>query len=242
VTGPEPREAEDAPERRPGPADVSRADRAGSYGYKRRFYQSREVAADYDFHRFSSPRRARRNLRKWRTILRALAETEGVRSVLDLPCGTGRFTGPLAERGFTVVGCDISHEMMQAARTRAAGTEGLIGWVRADAERLPYADGSFDCVISIRFLFHVDPETRVRMLREMGRVSRRWLILDWRHKYSWHYALWRARRLLRLTRTPFPRVSRVQMEREYRAAGLRIRRVFPVARIFSDKWIVLGEI
>jgi hypothetical protein len=79
------------------------------------------------------------------------------------------------------------------------------------------------------------------MLREMGRVSRRWLILDYRHKYSWHYGVWRVRRLLGLTRAPFPRVGRAQMERELHAAGLRVRRVFPVARVFSDKWIVLGE-
>jgi hypothetical protein len=37
------------------------------------------------------------------------------------------------------------------------------------------------------------------------------------------------------------RVSRAGMERELRDAGISVRRVFPVARIFSDKWIVIGE-
>lgn len=227
---------------KPGKSDPSRADRTKDYAYKKEFYRSREVARDYDAHRFGSPKRARRNVKKWRTILRALDRTDGVSSILDLPCGTGRFTGHLADVGYEVVGSDISLDMMQVARTTIGRLPGLHGYLQADAERLPMREDSVDCVMSIRFLFHVDSATRVRMLREFGRVSRRWLILDYRHKYSFRYATWTIRRLLGLTRERLDRVSRRQMEQEMRDAGLRILNVFPVTRVFSDKWIVVGEI
>ena len=230
-----------AAERKPGKDDISRAKRVQNYAYKKRFYQDQEVAADYDFHRWGTPARAKRNIKKWRTILAALDRTEGVDRILDLPCGTGRFTGRLAECGYQVVGSDISLEMMQMARDKAGPIEGLRGYVRADAEHLPLASAAVDCVMSIRFLFHIDAATRVRILSEMGRVSRRWLILDYRHKYCYRYAMWKLRWTLGLTKTPLARVSRAEVDQELDAAGLEVVTILPVTRIFSDKWIVLAR-
>ena len=89
--------------------------KAHGYAYKKQFYQSSDVAADYDEHRFRTPKRQRRNARKWNAIQKALALTNGVKTIVDLPCGTGRFTGNLARAGYEVVGSDISVEMMQQA-------------------------------------------------------------------------------------------------------------------------------
>jgi len=230
---------------KPGRGDVSRADRARNYAYKKRFYQSSEVASDYDFHRFGSPERQRRNARKWKTIRRALARAGGcgaIRTILDLPCGTGRFTGHLARDGYDVVGSDIAMEMMRVAARQLAGTPRIRGYVRADAESLPLADNAIDCVVSIRFLLHIDPATRVAIVREMARVSTRWLILDYRHKHSYRYMVLRLRRALGMpSARRTPQVSRAEMLRELQAAGVRLTEIFPVARFFSDKWVVLCE-
>ena len=227
--------------RKPSKRDVSRPKREG-YSYKKQFYQSASVAFDYDFHRFGSGPRRRRNARKWKTILAALESTDGVKSILDMPCGTGRFTGPLADCGYMVVGSDISHEMMmKAAEQNTDSREHLAGYIQADAVALPLKDASLDCVMSIRFMFHVDPQTRVKILQEMGRVSRRWLIVDYRHRYSFRYAKWKLLSSLGLTNKSLQRVSREQLEQEFHEAGIAIRRVLPVTRVFSDKWIVLGE-
>jgi len=210
------------------------------YAYKKQFYQSSEVAADYDEHRFRTPRRIRRNVRKWNAIRKALALADGVKSVVDLPCGTGRFTGHLAKAGYQVVGSDISLEMMhQASKLLAEGN--IAGYVRADAEALPFRTKSADCLMSIRFLFHVDPQTRRRMLREFGRVSRRWIIADYRHKYSFRYGTWKLARLLGLTKRPFERVSVKSMKSEFEDAGLRVVKIIAVRRWLSDKWVVLAE-
>jgi SAM-dependent methyltransferase len=132
-------------------------------------------------------------------------------------------------------------EMMKVARDQVGPTKGVQGYVRADAERLPFADDSFDCVMAIRFLFHVDARTRQTILAEMARVSRRWLILDYRHKYAYRYFAWKVKRLLRLTRTPMDRIGRLDLECELWGAGIRLVKILPVAQVFSDKWIVIGE-
>ena len=216
--------------------------KAHGYAYKKQFYQSSEVAADYDEHRFRTPKRMRRNARKWAAIEKALALTDGVKTIVDLPCGTGRFTGNLARAGYTVVGSDISVEMMQqAAKLESVKHENIQGYVRADAEALPFLTKSTDCLMSIRFLFHVDPDTRRRMLREFGRVSRRWVIADYRHKYSFRYGIWKFTRALGLTKRPFERVSVKSMKSEFEDAGLRVAQIIPVRRGLSDKWVVLAE-
>jgi SAM-dependent methyltransferase len=59
------------------------------------------------------------------------------RLALDLGCGGGALTRRLSERGIAVVGCDAGHAFARAA----AG-------VQADEDRLPFADSSFDLVVS----------------------------------------------------------------------------------------------
>ncbi|HZF17275.1 MAG TPA: methyltransferase domain-containing protein [Steroidobacteraceae bacterium] len=213
-----------------------------SYDYKKAFYRSTAVADDYDQHRFTTPARIRRNERKWRAIGKALAQAPEVKRVLDLPCGTGRFTGRLASSGYEVIGSDISLEMIGKAVT-AGGAAGpaVLGYVQANGEKLPFRNAAVDCVVSIRFMFHVDPDVRIRILREFGRVARR-QVVDYRHRYSMRYRKWQALRALGLTREPLERVSRERLEHEFTSAGLTIRAIVPVSRgWFSDKWVVLSE-
>jgi len=227
--------------KKPSREDISKP-KVEEYSYKKDFYRDAAVAADYDHHRFTTPRRQRRNVRKWRAIQRALDQAADVGSVLDLPCGTGRFTGHLARLGLKVIGSDISLQMMrEAALSPAIQHTGLVGYVQDDAELLPFRDRCLDCVISIRFMFHVDPVTRRRILREMGRVSRRWLVIDYRHKYSLRWLWWRIRHAIGLLAEVPERVSREGLRSEFRDAGLSIRRIIPVRRWISDKWIVLAE-
>jgi len=94
--------------------------------------------------------------------------------------------------------------------------------------------------MSIRFFMHIDGPTRVRILREMKRVSAKCLVVDYRHRYTLKYAKWRAMHALGLTKTRFERVSREEIDDELRQAGLRVERIFPVTRVFSDKWIVVA--
>jgi SAM-dependent methyltransferase len=67
--------------------------------------------------------------------------------VLDLGCGVGRTTLPLARAGFDVLGVDISSRMIAAAEQLAA-TEGVpIQYEVGDAIHLRFDDGAFDHVV-----------------------------------------------------------------------------------------------
>ena len=68
--------------------------------------------------------------------------------VLDVAAGTGNASIPAAERGAEVTASDLTPELFEAGRERAAAAGVELDWVEADAELLPFEDGSFDVVIS----------------------------------------------------------------------------------------------
>ena len=68
--------------------------------------------------------------------------------VLDVAAGTGNASLPAARTGAAVTASDLTPELLDAGRQRAEA-EGLeLEWVQADAEHLPFADESFDVVMS----------------------------------------------------------------------------------------------
>ncbi|HEX7343980.1 MAG TPA: class I SAM-dependent methyltransferase, partial [bacterium] len=52
--------------------------------------------------------------------------------VLELACGTGRITLPLAQKGYRVVGIDLSDSMLAVAKEKAAAQNLEVKWVRGD--------------------------------------------------------------------------------------------------------------
>ena len=69
-------------------------------------------------------------------------------TVLDVGTGTGSAAIPAALRGGEVTGLDISSDMLDGARRRAAEAGVEVEWVEGDAEALPYPDDSFDRVLT----------------------------------------------------------------------------------------------
>jgi ubiquinone/menaquinone biosynthesis C-methylase UbiE len=68
--------------------------------------------------------------------------------VLDVAAGTGNASLPAAQRGASVTASDLTPELLDVGRRRAEA-EGLeLEWVEADAEHLPFADESYDVVMS----------------------------------------------------------------------------------------------
>ena len=68
--------------------------------------------------------------------------------VLDVAAGTGNASIPAAERGASVTASDLTPELLEAGRRRAESDGLELEWVEADAEHLPFDDGSFDIVMS----------------------------------------------------------------------------------------------
>ncbi len=86
-------------------------------------------------------------------VKEAVGDVAGL-SVLDLGCGTGRHTLWMAEAGASVTAIDFSEGMMEKARAKA-GAERVRFLVHDLHERLPFADGSFDRVVSGLVLEHL---------------------------------------------------------------------------------------
>ena len=70
------------------------------------------------------------------------------RRVLDVAAGTGNVAVPAALTGADVVASDLTPELLAAGREHAARRGAELSWEEADAEALPYADASFDAVLS----------------------------------------------------------------------------------------------
>src|SRR5919107_1041896 len=69
-------------------------------------------------------------------------------NVLDVAAGTGNASLPAADRGANVTASDLTPELLDAGQQRAAAAGLDLEWVEADAEALPFEDGSYDIVIS----------------------------------------------------------------------------------------------
>jgi ubiquinone/menaquinone biosynthesis C-methylase UbiE len=90
--------------------------------------------------------------------------------LLDVGCGPGHVTRALARRGYDATGVDRSVRLLQIAR-RNARREGLqTKFERSSSNKLPFADGSFDCAIATGVIYWV--EHPLETLREMARVVR----------------------------------------------------------------------
>jgi SAM-dependent methyltransferase len=68
--------------------------------------------------------------------------------VLDVATGSGNVAIVCAQRGANVTGLDLTPELFEAARRRAAAANVRCEWIEGDAEELPFPDDSFDRVLS----------------------------------------------------------------------------------------------
>lgn len=109
-----------------------------------------------------------------------LPAVDGTR-LLDAGCGAGHLTAELLEAGASVVGLDVSREMLGHARERAPGA----AFVRADlGGGLPFADGAFDGVVSsLAFHYVRDWEP---LFREVRRVldDGGWVVFSVQHPFA----------------------------------------------------------
>ncbi len=107
----------------------------------------------------------------------APAVTNGATSILDVGCGTGALAAAAVERwpAVRVTGVDVSAGMLAVAARELgaldASTRDRVSLVQATADRLPFADGDFDIVVTA-FVLQLVP-SRNRALREARRVLAR---------------------------------------------------------------------
>lgn len=97
-------------------------------------------------------------------------------AVLDVGCGTGVVALTAARLGARVTGVDLTPALLERARENAALARTEIDWKLGDVEALPFADGSFDVVLSqFGHMFAPRPDVAtaelLRVLRPGGTLA-----------------------------------------------------------------------
>ena len=102
-------------------------------------------------------------------VAEILAAVDGASRVLDAGCGSGRLTVSLAEAGARVTGIDSNAGQLEEAQRRAEEAGLALTLLEADFNApLPFADASFDAVVSrLALMAAADP---VETLHELARV------------------------------------------------------------------------
>ena len=164
---------------------------------------------------------------------KALELAGSPRSILDLPCGAGRFWPLLAEqKGRWLLAADYSTGMLEVARQfQPAELLSRFGLLQSSAFRIALADEAVDNIFCMRLFHHIgNREDRLRILREFHRVTRQSVCLSlWIDSY---WQGWRRRRLERqraLGKKPYQRgyqdrfvLSPETVEAEFQMAGFTV--------------------
>ncbi|MFZ1991118.1 MAG: methyltransferase domain-containing protein [Alphaproteobacteria bacterium] len=135
-------------------------------------YDQTSMPASYDAGRGYSSKA----LQTWLDKISAVASGRNIEDILDLGCGTGRYSSALAAHfAARVTGVDPSEKMLAEARKKSSGA---VHFLRGSAEAIPLTDGSVDMVFMSMVLHHfADPRQAARechrVLREGGMVCLR---------------------------------------------------------------------
>ena len=105
----------------------------------------------------------------------AFLAKEGAETLLEVGVGTGRIAAPLVERNVDIVGVDLSRKMLERAKMK-----GVAKLVMADANQLPFVDGSFDAVLMAHVLHLL--ENPGGTVEKVARMARKELVIIFRRR------------------------------------------------------------
>lgn len=174
-----------------------------------------------------------------RALDACMAPAEGVKTIVDVPCGPGRIFHYWKGRGFKVHGRDFSGPMAEAAGKlhRVLGLEGTVA--QGDAFHLKEAlPETPDLVASVRFVYYFEGEQRVRLLRSLAEASRRYVLAQFKTSETYKGARNEAKSRGKKRSKHF--CTNEQMIAEIREAGMNPLLVQPIGE-FSDRIFVLAE-
>lgn len=198
-------------------------------------YDKGNIPASYDAGRGYSPSM----LALWLDRISRCAP-RGVSRILDLGCGTGRYSAALAKHfNAHVIAVDPSAKMLAEARKKSAGA---VSYLRASGEWLPVRDASIDMVFMSMVFHHFgNPALAAhqcrRVLRERGVVCLRAATIDRIATYPYVPFFARSRAILEATLQTQERIESVFDDAGFELARHELVRNEVAAnwRIYADK-------
>ncbi len=207
-------------------------------------FGSRGAVEFYERKRYKTSLQRRVDQRERATLAELIERYAGRGGrALDVPCGYGRIVPVLRALDYQLVLSDISADMVSFVKDRDDLGPGARTFQGDLLKGLPMKDGEVDLACSIRLFQHLhSPEWRVAALRELARVSRRWVILTFYDAASLH---WYSKRLLSSLKGKPVRVKmleRTLFAEEAKQAGLTVREFRPMLpRIHAQTFVVLEK-
>ncbi|HXM50920.1 MAG TPA: methyltransferase domain-containing protein [Pyrinomonadaceae bacterium] len=114
-------------------------------------YDATDIASTYDLGRDHGPE----FLDLWMDVVVSQVSDRTIKTILDLGCGTGRFTEALRARfDADVIGIDPSKKMLEQARSKQP--DGRIRYEAGRAESIPLPDKSVDLIFISMIFHHLD--------------------------------------------------------------------------------------
>ncbi len=149
-----------------------------SRNYPARDHYRGEEARQYEEVRLATASKRRKWNAEFLVLNRVLTTLPENSSLLDMPCGTGRFFPLLSRLGIHWVGADISRDMLKQIPTGLTGSAHGKALVVCEAEHLPFGDSTFDYTLCVRFFNLIPLHTTRSVLSELARISRRGVIIQ----------------------------------------------------------------
>ncbi|VVB66516.1 Ubiquinone biosynthesis O-methyltransferase [Candidatus Gugararchaeum adminiculabundum] len=112
---------------------------------------------------------------KWESVLvfKYLGNPKN-QKILDVACGVGRYTIPLAKAKAELVGIDISEQMLArcAEGLKENGLQGRVRLLKTSASEIPL-ETTFDNILCMELLFHLPSDVQQKVVREFARLLKK---------------------------------------------------------------------
>ncbi len=195
-------------------------------------YQRVDRAAAYNLSYRQRLLKRQSTQREFKLLRQLIGRVGRSRIILDLPCGGGRLTPAFAASAELVIEADIAHGQLLFGRAESSVTTPRL-WMTASAFHIPLRNGSVDGTVCVRLSHHLPTAAeRERLLTELLRVSRRFVIMT----FFDHHSL---KNVLRRLRRPFDRqppkmtMTTARVAELARVRGARLVAAPPLSRIGS---------
>ncbi|MEK7486626.1 MAG: class I SAM-dependent methyltransferase [Planctomycetota bacterium] len=105
--------------------------------------------------------------------------------ILDLPCGSGRFTSFFTHNGYHVTSADASEEMLNLTRSNISKESFQIPIEKQNIFHTSYSNQQFDTVFCFRLLHHFsNPCLQFSLINELSRISSKYIVISYFSPWS----------------------------------------------------------
>lgn len=192
-------------------------------------YDQSDIHLSYE----KSRRLPAETVRLWLETISRYVPQDSIKTIIDLGCGTGRFTQALSDHfSAQVFGIDLSHKMLTTALRSISSP--LTELVQGTAEGLPFYDGMADLIFLSMVYHHIQDKGKTiseftRVLKDSGYLCTRTSTVDSLDSYPW-LQFFPSARQIEVARTP----SRKGITEVLQANGFELKGHSIVYQFFAE--------